>query len=115
MPTPTQPQKPDIPTPVPPAPPTPIAVQGGPVAAEVLAAQYQQLFQQLAGLREQRRVLQGQVVSPEPQIAASARAQLTKVETEIARVSVELAGVRGQMTGRVGQPGVRPPFDFPGN
>ena len=71
MPIPTLPQKPDLP--VPPAPTPPPRCKVGLVAAEALAWQFQALTQQLAGLREQRRVLQGLIGSPEPQVAATAR------------------------------------------
>jgi hypothetical protein len=77
-----------------------------------LVAQYEALTRQLAGLQAQRRVLLTQVGSPQPLVASTARAQLTQVETEIARVSVDRAGVLGQMNARATQPVVRPPFDF---
>jgi hypothetical protein len=113
MSTPTLPQKSDLPAPATPAPTTPVPPQVGPApAGESLIAQYQALSQQLAGLQAQRRVLLGQVGSPQPAVATTARAQLTQIEAEIARVSVERAGVLGQINARTTQPGIRPPFDY---
>ena len=118
MPTPTLPQKPDLPAPASPTPTPPVPQIGlAPVQAGdgPLVAQYQALTQQLAGLQAQRRMLLGQVGSPQPIVATTARAQLTQIEAEIARVSVERAGVLGQINARPTQPGVRPPFDYAQN
>jgi hypothetical protein len=109
------PQNPGLP--MPPVPPTPPgAIQGAPSSAvESLVAQYQALAAQLAGLSAQRRVLRQQLTSQQVDVATSAAGQLAKVETQIARVSVDLADVRARLNTRPGQPGVRPPFDFPQN
>jgi hypothetical protein len=108
---PTPQQKPDLPEPVPPPPVTPASIQ----VTDGLLIQYQVLSEQLAGLVAQRRVLRSQIASPQADVAATAASQLAKVETQIAKASVDLADVRGRLNSRPGQPGVRPPFEFPQN